>query len=1064
MNQFLTKHCLWLALLSCLLVCSQEAKATHAMGADLTYTCIGNNQYAVTLSFYRDCNGINIPNTASISWSGSCGSGTERITRSSITDITPICPGIVGSACNGGNGVFGIEQHIYTGVITLPGNCTNVEFGYRLCCRNNAITTLSPSSQAIYIESHLSNSTSCNNSPVFLNPPVPFTCVGQPFFYNHGAVDPDGDDLRFSLVDCYQDNNNPVTYGAGYSATSPLTTTNGVTIDPNTGAIELTPSIAQVGVLCVLVEEFRNGVLIGQVVRDIQFTVVPCNNNAPTASGVDGTTNYTASVQAGTQLCFNITSNDVDTGQNVFLTWNAAIAGATFTVAGAPFPTGTFCWTPTTADVGSQSFTVTVSDDACPVIGQNTYTYTVNVTAPPPPPACDSLTVTLVSSTDLACDSSDGTATIIASSGVAPYNYQVVNWTTGVFYNNTDGMFSGLPAGNYTIWVTDANGCTPSCTGQTFTIGGNVTPLFLSATAQNVDCPSNSVSVRDSNNLSGAINAAATGGTAPYLFSIDNGNTFQSSADFDFLAAGTYDVLVMDANGCTAMTTVTIGEPDPIQVSVVNLTAAVCGNTNGSVTLAASGGTPGFLYYIDGQSQSSPTFNNLAPGTYTFRVCDMNYCVYDTTITIPDSVVTLAVRATTTAIDCAGNTSGAIEASVNNGTAAFTYSIDGGATTQNNGSFSGLAAGTYTIEVTDANGCTGSTTVTITEPAPVQLTASNISAATCGQSDGSITLIAAGGTGNFTYTLGGGQAQNNATFNNLAPGTYNFTVTDANGCSQNANFTIPDVPGIVGFGSSTMPSCVGDCDGTATVEAADSSRSFTVLWNNGATTTTITDLCAGTYNATLTAANGCTDVVSVTVADPAPIDVTLVSTTDESCAGNDGSATVAASGGSAPYTFNLANFTTPGAASNSTGNFTGLNAGQYVVNVTDNNGCSATCATSFVLAGCTLGGGGDDDDDDNNGGGIILLRSNVVRTVPNLLEVNPNPASSFVQVRYQVAAKTVQLNVVSNAGKLVYSQTANTAEGSMEIPVNNWANSTYFVLLKDQNGKVLKSTKLVISK
>ena len=90
-------------------------------------------------------------------------------------------------------------------------------------------------------------------------------------------------------------------------------------------------------------------------------------------------------------------------------------------------------------------------------------------------------------------DSSDGTATIIASSGVAPYNYQVVNWTTGIFYNNTTGVFTGLTAGNYTIWVTDANGCTPSCTGQAFTVTGNVMPLMVTATAQNVDCPSNSI-------------------------------------------------------------------------------------------------------------------------------------------------------------------------------------------------------------------------------------------------------------------------------------------------------------------------------------------------------------------------------------------------------------------------------------------------------------------------------------------------------------------------------------------------------------------------------------------
>lgn len=880
------------------------------MGVDLTYSCIGNSQYRVTLTFYRDCNGIQASPRALIRWNGACGNGSISMGNRTVEEITPSCPGIVGTACNGGNGIFGIEKYTYVDTLTLPSNCTNVVLSYQTCCRNGAITTLTtPLNEGIHVEAEIKNNALCNNSPVFTNDPVPFGCVGQPVFYNHGATDADGDSLSYSFTDCYARDSVPVVYAAGFSAATPLAAT-GLSIDASTGAITFTPTIAQVGVLCVAVQEFRNGVLIGQVVRDIQFTAVPCSNNVPILSGVNNTNDYTATVQAGNQLCFDVFSGDQDAGQSTFLTWNNAIAGATFvTSVIGPYTNGTFCWTPSVA--GTYTFTVNVRDDFCPVVGQNTYTYTIIVTSPPPPPpSCDSLTVSLVSSTDLACDSSDGTATIVASSGVAPYNYQIVNWTTGTFYNNTTGVFTGLPAGNYTIWVTDSNGCTPSCTGQAFTIGGNVTPLVIAAVAQDLACPSNSWNTRDSSNLSGSISVNASGGTAPYMYSIDGGNSFQTNSNFDFLGAGTYSVVVMDANGCTQTTSVTIGEPDPIQISVVNLVPALCGNNNGSITLSASGGTPGFLYYINGQSQSSPTFNNLAPGTYTFRVCDMNYCVYDTTITIPNT------------------------------------------------------------------------------------------------------------------------------------------------------------PGIVGIGSSTNPSCIGDCDGTATVYAADSTNSFTVQWDNGSTTATISNLCAGDYTATLTDANGCTDVVTVTVADPAPIDVTLTSTSDETCAGNDGTASVAASGGTAPYNYNLANFTTATSINNTTGNFNGLNAGQFVVNVTDANGCSADCATSFTLGGCDNDddGNGGGDDDDNGGGGVILQRTNSVASTPIFLNVNPNPASTLVQVRYQTAAKSVQVNVIDGNGKLVHSQVANNAKGSLEIPVNNWANSTYFVLLKDQDGKIVKSTKLVINK
>ncbi len=1062
MIKLLTRHWQWLCLLSCLLLCSQNAQATHAMGMDLTYSCIGNDQYRVTLTFYRDCNGISPQPNNVVNWTGSCGTGSITLSNPTVEEITPSCPGIVGSACNGGNGIFGIEKYTYEGILTLPSNCSNITLSNTICCRNGAITTLNtPLSDRIYIEANLSNSNLCNNSPIFTNNPVPFGCVGQPVFYNHGATDVDGDSLSYSFVDCYSSANVPVGYGAGFSATNPLAAT-GLTIDPNTGAITFTPTVAQVGVLCVAVQEFRNGVAIGQVVRDIQFTAVPCSNNMPVLSGVDGTNDFTATVEAGTPLCFDVVSSDQDANQTTTVTWNNGIAGATFTTAGTPRATGTFCWTPTAADAGANTFTATVVDNFCPIIGQNTYTYTINVTLPPPPPpSCDSLMVMLVGTTDLACDSSDGTATIVASSGVAPYNYQVVNWSTGMFYNNTDGIFTGLTAGNYTIWVTDANGCTPSCTGQTFTIDGNVVTLGVTAVADNVDCPSNSIDTQDSTNLSGMIDVTATGGTAPFLYSIDGGNTFVANNNFDFLSAGTYTVVVMDANGCTATTTATITEPDPIQISIASIMAAICGNNNGSITLSASGGTGAFLYYINGVSQASPTFDSLAAGTYNFRVCDEAYCVYDTTFTIPDSIVTLMVAANSQDAACNGDNTGSIVATVANGLPIYSYSIDGGVTTQTTGNFDGLAAGTYTVDVTDGNGCTGSTAVTINEPTALQLTATNIDAATCGQVNGSITLTAAGGTSAYTYAING-QSQTSATFNNLAPGTYNFSVIDANGCTQASNFTIPDVPGIVGMGNSTSPSCVGDCDGTATVSTVDS-NGYTVAWDNGATTATITDLCAGTYAATLTAANGCTDVVTVTVADPAPVSVTLVSTTDETCVGSDGSAVLTATGGSTPYTFNLANFTAPANYSNVTGTFTGLNAGQFVVNVTDANGCSADCSTSFLLAGCNDDDDDDDDDNDDDGGGI-LERANVTTTTPITLDVNPNPASSIVQVRYRTVSKTVQVSVISGNGKLVYSQNSNEATGSLEIPVSNWANSTYFVLLKDQNGKILKSTKLIISK
>jgi len=877
-----------------------NAQATHSMGTDLTYTCIGNNQYQVTLTFYRDCNGIPAPTAPTINWTASCGSNAMTLNQINMQEITPTCPGIVGTACNGGNGIYGIEQYTYQGVLTLPTGCTNIDLSFELCCRNNAITTLAtPGAESIHVDVNMADAATCNNSPVFTNMPVPFVCAGQPVFYNHGAVDVDGDSLVYSLTDCYSMSGSVVGYGAGYSSTNPLSTTSGFNINASTGAISFTPSIAQIGVVCVLVEEFRNGTKIGSIVRDIQFTVVNCNNTMPTLSGVNNTTSYTTSATVGTQLCFDVFSNDVDSGQTTTLNWNASINGATFTSAGSPHATGTFCWTPTAADVGTHTFTVTVQDNYCPIVGQNTYTYTIIVTgnggnnSP-----CDSVDVNVVSTSDVTCSSNDGSAVINASNGVAPYDYQLVNWTTGQFYSNTTGNFNNLTPGNYSVWVVDANGCTPACTGHTFVIGGNPVPLTAAAVATDVPCPSNSTNVQNAANTGGTITVNVTGGTAPYLYSL-NGFNFQSSNFFGNLGTGTYNLVVIDANGCSQIVTATVGEPDPMTLSIASITPATCGQSNGSITLTATGGDGVYFYYLNGQSQgSNPTFTGLAAGTYTFSVCDASYCVYDTT------------------------------------------------------------------------------------------------------------------------------------------------------------FTIPSVAGFTVAASNTAPSCHGDCDGTATVNVTGNNTSATITWNNGMTGPSISSLCAGTYTATVTDANGCSATASTTIADPAPITVAVVSTSDESCQGNDGAVSLSVTGGTNPYTINIANFNNSSTYTNSSGVFTGLNGGQYVVNVTDANGCSESCATHFTLGCCAT-------NTNSNVGGPTMLSGGTSLT-PAYLTVNPNPASSMVQVSYSAEQERAGINIIDGSGKEMLNRQDLSGEGSLEINVSEWNAATYFILLRGKEGKLIKTTRLVI--
>ncbi|MCH2045450.1 MAG: T9SS type A sorting domain-containing protein [Saprospiraceae bacterium] len=885
-----------LTLGACLM--SNDAYATHSMGADLTYTCIGSNQYLVTLTFYRDCNGIQEAPTQPINFNSQdgCSGFSLSLPKFDEEEITPVCPGIVGSACNG-TGIYGIERHVYQDTVTFPTGCTAWTGSWTRCCRNGAITSLtSPLNEQMHIDTEIADASLCNNSPVFLNNPTVFACVGQPVFYNHGAFDADGDQLVYSLGNCYDESADPVLYAPGFSATSPMATTSGVTIDPNTGAIAFTPNVQQVGVICVIVEEYRNGVKIGEIVRDMQFTILNCTNNAPTLSGIDGTSDYSTTVQAGTQLCFDVFSDDPDAGQTTNLSWNGAIPAGSFTSSGSPLANGTFCWTPTNADVGTHSFTITVQDDACPLVGSNTYTYTIEVLGTTPPD-CDNLQLDVLSSSDILCSANDGEAIVVASGGTAPYTYQLVNWSTGQVFSNTTGIFDNLTVGTYAVWVEDANGCTPSCTNHTVTIGGNANPLSLSVDPMDAPCPAGSTSPHVADPTYGSLSAVGTGGTAPYLYFV-NGGTASTNGEFSQLTPGTYNVTVMDANGCSANETVTIGAPQAFSLTVANMTLPNCSAADGVVTLSASGGTPGYLYYIDGVAQSSPTFTGLAAGTYTFSICDMNYCVYDTTITIPEGTALSAV------------------------------------------------------------------------------------------------------------------------------------------------------------GTATDVSCFGDCDGSAAVTVSTGSAPYAYAWSNGETSAAISGLCAGHYEVVVTDANGCETVVSVTVAEPAEVTLALASSSNETCAGHDASATLAATGGSAPYSYNIANLTTGTTNANASGAFTGLDAGNYIAQVTDVNGCTQTCTNSFQLG-----------DDCGNGGGNTVISAGSLGTsiVRPFMTLSPNPAGVIVQVRYgNLASEGASLMVLDPNGKMVYQKAGLAAEGSNEITVNSWAAATYFVLLKDKEGKIILTKRLVI--
>lgn len=526
-----SRTCLSLFFVILLLVGQQRAHATHGMGADITYQCLAPNQYLVTLTFFRDCAGITPTSTEYLTVTSiTCGVSTSLSLPQNGTaiDVTPLCPTLV-SACAGGAGAsnFGIEQYTYTGVLNLPTGCgDDWILGWKNCCRNFAISTLNgPGNQSLYVQAVLNNTlTPCNSSPVFTNIPTPIVCVNEPVIYNHGITDPDGDSLVFSLGPCLQDNGVPVNYATGFSQTTPLSSSTGVTIDPQTGSITFTPDQLQIGVICVLVEEYRNGVKIGETMRDMQFSVTNCSNTNPVASGANGNAGvFDLDFCVGANNCFTVLMSDADL-DNITAIWNQGIPGGTFTVAnnGTQSPVATFCWSPTTADIGSHFFTVTVEDDNCPLQGAATYAFSINVVP--------SIYTISASPDTTICQGGSVTLSALAT-GASSYT-----WSPSVGLNTTSGssvIASPLVPTIYTVSATFPDGCGAQ---EEVTVTPSAGPVVAVTPPVAYLCPGSSVTLS-------ASSSTATG------YSWTGGGT-GASISVSPTASTTYTVTATDASGC----------------------------------------------------------------------------------------------------------------------------------------------------------------------------------------------------------------------------------------------------------------------------------------------------------------------------------------------------------------------------------------------------------------------------------------------------------------------------------------------------------------------------------
>lgn len=560
-------------------------------------------------------------------------------------------------------------------------------------------------------------------------------------------------------------------------------------------------------------------------------------------------------------------------------------------------------------------------------------------------------TISLVQPVNPSCSLNNGSITVFATGGTGALQYSIDNGATW----SSNWIFSSLGPGSYNILVRDAANCQTTYTSNPVILIDNPGAVITSVNSTNTTCGSNN----------GSITITSTGGSAPILYSIDNGVNWQVSSVFSNLFPGNYFVAVKDNNGCQtfyASNPVVISNVGGASVTSVVTGNATCGNNNGSIIITASGGTPPLSYSIDNGANwnSSSSFTGLAPGNYVIAVKDGNSCISyynNNPVTITSSGGAVINTINVTNSTC-GISNGSISVDAGSGTPPLQYSIDNGATWQASALFNGLSQGNYDVIVNDANNCQtpyALNPVSITNIAGADIPNVSFTAAMCGSNNGTITITAVNGTPPLEFSIDNGVTYFTAnTFINLAPGNYFAAVRDANNCTVSytgnpVTITNQQGPSIISVtaGASTC----GNSNGSIIISSSGGTSPISYSIDNGVTWNTnpagYNNLIAGTYDVLVKDALGC---ISPWPANPvivgnisgAAIDNVII--TDAGCNNNDGTIAITSSGGTNPVSFSIDN----GATWSSSPQFTNLTPGIYNLLTRDANSCQVSYALNPV--------------------------------------------------------------------------------------------------------------------
>lgn len=514
---------------------------------------------------------------------------------------------------------------------------------------------------------------------------------------------------------------------------------------------------------------------------------------------------------------------------------------------------------------------------------------------------------------------SDGFINQSVSGGTPNYNYV---WSNGSSTQNINTLSSG----NYSVVITDSKGCTL------------VDSVFIPQPAADLSAQSQVSPVLCSGGNTGSVIVNTSGGTFPYTYLWQNGNTTNQLSN---LVAGTYAITITDARQCVLAFNVIVTEPLPLQVTPV-VTPVLChGGNNGMIDLSTSGGIGPYTYqWADADSiilsNVSEDLNNVIAGNYFVLTSDSNQCQFSSIINVPQPAAPLQINLTASNINCFGATTGSINGLVSGGTPPYNYQWSN---SSNNLNQNNLAAGQYQLTVTDTAQCSTSASVILSEPSSSLLSSVTPTHVRCfnGQ-DGAAQLSVNGGVP--PYTIAWSNGANSTLITGLSSGTYTASITDANGCISNTGTVInePSQPLSITFDADSV-TCFSGADGSIRINVNGGTQPYQIEWgqsilqmNNIMNHQQLTGLSAGSYMTRVTDGNQCIETRVMNIEQPQEFYFFATAKPVRCYNGSDGEVNIVFSGGVPPYRFLWSD-------SSTFQNATGLNAGFYNVTITDSNRC-----------------------------------------------------------------------------------------------------------------------------